>query len=104
MIPHYVQGKSAARIVDEAKRNFAKNAHIDYYREYAQQLEMLLLVAVKDALCNCNGMQGTYVNYVEGVEGRAIAFLNMVLPKEKQQCVRCDPRDKYEGWDSDSGK
>lgn len=85
MIPKYLIGKSAARIVDEVKRKFAQDVHIDYYREYAQQLEMLLLISVKDALMNADddNQVKELVEYInDGAEQRAIAFLNKVLSKE----------------------
>lgn len=81
MIPEHIKGKSAEQIIDEMTLRFISGTH-NYGEDYVKYLEGLLLLAVKDALCNCDGMQGTYVNYVESVEGKTIVFLNTVLPKE----------------------
>jgi transcription antitermination factor NusA-like protein len=85
MIPKHLVGRSAARIVDEVKRKFAKESHIDYYREYAQQLEMLLLLSVKDALMNAEEIKELIDEGQYNAMSRAIAFLNMVLPYEEKK-------------------
>jgi hypothetical protein len=88
MIPDYLVGKSAAHIIGEQNIKFFAKTTSETRQEdiysYAIYLEGLLLIAVKDALCNADDrIQETVLRGVEA-EGRAIAFLCMVLPyKEK---------------------
>lgn len=89
MIPQYLQGKSAIEICVEMKSKFAlKRASLtnDKVNEYYERfIEGLLLIAVKDALCNADGKNlcdGDYGLMGSEAECRAIAFLNTVLPKE----------------------
>ena len=74
--------KSAAQIVDAVKKRWEHRLAAYDNEDYVKELEMLLILAVKDTLCILEGERGTLVDYVEGVEGRAIAFLNTVSPKE----------------------
>jgi hypothetical protein len=85
-IPEYLKGKSAVEIVVEMHNRFSIGADDDEndYIMYAQYLEKVLVLAVKDALCNCdkNMRVNELVSGVtDGPGDRAIVFLNMVLPK-----------------------
>lgn len=85
MIPAYLQGKSAAQIVDEQRERFVAEGYNDVNERVTRrvnQLEMLLLVAVKDALCNADEVKELIQEGEYQAMGRAIAFLNLVLPKE----------------------
>ena len=87
MIPQYLQGKSAAQMVDEIKKEYSGIEHLPYNSDYVRKLEGLLLLAVKDALCACDGVKMCGRDYGlmgSEAEGRAIAFLNMVLPYENK--------------------
>lgn len=78
MIPTYLQGKSAAQIVDSVKEKWKHRLEAYDDEDYIKELEMLLIVAVQDALCNADE-EYTHI----GAGKRASAFLNMVCPKEK---------------------
>ena len=88
MIPEHLKGKSAAKIVDEERKRFDKQSIVTYLTadQRIRYLENLLLLAVKDALCNADGKNlcgNDYGLMGSEAEGRAIVFLNMVLPKEQ---------------------
>jgi len=95
MIPKHLQGKSAIQIIDEINKKFfgeitrTKYVSAQLQADYIRNLEYWLGLAVKDALCNADELKdtGEYDDYTikgEEAEGRAIAFLNFVLPyKEK---------------------
>jgi hypothetical protein len=81
MIPTYLQGKSATQIMNKVKDRCFVRSKTDI--GYTRCLEQLLLIAVKDALCNAEDRFTETV--VRGVraEARAIAFLNKVLPQKE---------------------
>lgn len=87
MIPEYLKGKSAAQIVDEQRERFISEPYNDVDERAARrikQLEGMLLKAVTHALMNADGVamcDGDYGLMGSEAEGRAIAFLNLVLPK-----------------------
>ena len=85
MIPTYLQGKSAVQICNEMRYNIFRNHTIETIGmgNYLQQLEMLLLLAVKDALCNADEIKELIQEGEYCAMGRAIAFLNTVLPYEE---------------------
>ena len=93
MIPDYLQGMSAAQIVDKIRGNYLHIETGDYEgleKSYGRYLEGLLLLAVKNALCNADplsfdGFGSTYDSRGREAEGRAVAFLNIVLPVDKQK-------------------
>lgn len=86
MIPAHLQGKSAENIITRIKQSATELTD----RQYIKKLEYLVLLAIKDALCNTDGERvGSPLANIEefsklgiDAERRAIAFLNMVLPKE----------------------
>lgn len=78
MIPTYLQGKSAAQIVGEQGHILREKGMTE--KDYILHLEMLLLIAVKDALCNCDEIKELIQDGEYLAQQRAIAFLNMVLP------------------------
>lgn len=78
-IPEYLKGKSAAQIVDVMTLKFISGTH-DNGEDYIKYLEMLLLLAVKDALMNCDEVKELIQNGEYQAQQRAIAFLNIVLP------------------------
>jgi hypothetical protein len=84
MIPDYLKGKSAADIVNEVRNNFIfKDRHTPEtlsVEGYCDYLETHLLLAVKDALCNADEVKELIQEGQYNAMGRAIAFLNMVLP------------------------
>lgn len=87
MIPVYLQGKSVETIMANMRSSFIfKSRHTSEtfsVEGYCDYLEMLLIIAIKDALCNAdyeNEPMGS-----DGAAGRAIAFLNMVLPYEEKK-------------------
>jgi hypothetical protein len=91
MIPKHLQGKSAAQICSEMKtRWFILSESIDR-EDYILLLEGFMLQAVTHALCNADEVivESDDKSYKEMVksqeaEGRAIAFLNIVLPYEEK--------------------
>lgn len=81
MIPAHLQGKSAENIITRIKQSATELTD----RQYIKKLEYLVLLAIKDALCNTDGKMlcdGDYGLMGSEAECRAIAFLNTVLPKE----------------------
>lgn len=84
MIPKYLQGKSAAQIMDEVHNRIVSLNSNTPMNDLLNKLEMIALIAVKDALCNADEEKYWVHMSQRGAEaeGRAIAFLNMVLPKE----------------------
>ena len=88
MIPEYLKEKSAAQIVVEQREMFIATPYYnaeERIKDRITQLETLLLLAIKDALCNVDGetlCDGDYGLMGSEAECRAIAFLNTVLPKE----------------------
>lgn len=88
MIPTHLQGKNAIQIVDELEKKWWMFEHdtpeVDY-KNFIRHLEGLLLLAVGDALCNCDKhmrVQELIAGNTDGPGDRAIVFLNTVLPKE----------------------
>lgn len=85
MIPKYLDGKSAVEIVDEIRDNFnnIETGDLKTLREdYIRNLEYWLVLAVKDALMNCEEVKELIQDGEYQAQQRAIAFLNTVLPKE----------------------
>ena len=89
MIPTYLQGKSAIEICNSMRYRVFKGHSVDTpkFDTYIQELEMLLVLAVKDALCNADEVKELIVEGEYRAMGRAIAFLNMVLPYEEKKNV-----------------
>jgi len=89
MIPEHLQGKSGAKVLSEAKKRITQR-HIDFdvdiiVIQHIAFMETMLLLAIRDALMNVDGKvlcDGDYALMGSEAEGRAIAFLDMVLPKE----------------------
>ncbi len=92
MIPEYLKGKSAAQIVDEQRDRFISEPYNDVDERAAKrirQLETFVLLSVTYALDMIdNEYEIGQIPFKDAetriaqAEGRAIAFLNMVLPKE----------------------
>jgi|APFre7841882724_1041349.scaffolds.fasta_scaffold620224_1 hypothetical protein len=82
MISKHLQGKNAEQIANGVRKRWEHRLNAYDDEGYIKELEMLLLLAVKDALISTHEEKGTYVGYVQSVEMRATTFLNMVLPKE----------------------
>jgi hypothetical protein len=85
MIPKYPQGKNAEQIVESIKEQICGIDKFVYDRDYNRyiiRLEMLLVLAVKDAMANLHEERGTYLSYVQIIKMRAITFLNRVISKE----------------------
>lgn len=92
MIPEYLKGKSATQIVDEQREQFiAQSYHCtdDRIKDRINQLETFVLLSVTYALDMIdNEYEIGQIPFKDAktriaqAEGRAIAFLNMVLPKE----------------------
>lgn len=93
MIPEHLKGKSAATICSEMKTRFYTLSESIDQADYIMLLEGFMLMAVTHALCNADevGIESgnspydrPYKDMVKAAEaeGRAIAFLNLVLPKE----------------------
>jgi len=80
MIPAHLKGKSAMRICADMHEQFVMT-HNATREDYTKYLEGLLLIAVTHALCNCDATGKLHLDRALEAEGRAIAFLNMVLPK-----------------------
>jgi hypothetical protein len=68
-IPEHLKDKSASAILAAIE---GRNEPLNFYK-------MLVLIALKDALCAADGM-GTDEYRAAGAEGRAIAFLNEAMP------------------------
>jgi len=81
MIPIHLVGKSAVQIADEITLRFISGLH-DNGEDYIKYLEMLLLLAIEDALMNCEEVKELIEDGEYQAQQRAIAFLNIVLPKE----------------------
>jgi hypothetical protein len=84
MIPKHLKEKSALQICAKMKEKYHLS-HNATPRDYIVYIEGLLLLAVKDALCDADGVKmcdGDYGLMGSEAEVRAIAFLNTVLPKE----------------------
>ena len=90
MIPAHLQGKSAVQIIDDVTLRFISGSH-DNGEDYIKYLEMLLLLAVEDALINGEGVDHVMFgidaktnekysceNRIKNVEERAILFLNII--------------------------
>lgn len=90
MIPEHLQGKCAVQIVDEQRDRFISEPYNDVDERVAKrikQLERMLLIATTHALMNADGKvlcDGDYGLMGSEAEGRAIAFLNIVLPYEEK--------------------
>lgn len=90
MIPVHLKGKSATVICEEMKTRFFNVCDGVNEKDYTLLLEGFLIQAVMHAMCNADGERsGSVLANIEeysklGVdaEQRAIAFLNIVLPKE----------------------
>lgn len=90
MIPAHLKGKSAAVICEEMKTRFFTLGEGVSDKDYIILLEGFLIQAVMHAMCNADiKREGSYLGHIEdyskvGIESeqRAIAFLNIVLPKE----------------------
>lgn len=90
MIPDYLRGKSAAKILDEVKgRIVSSSEEGTFFDRYVAYADAMLLIAITHALCNADEVlvesaDKAFKDMVRSqeAEGRAIAFLNMVLPKE----------------------
>ena len=85
MIPAHLKGKSASSICAEMHERFVMT-HNATREDYTRYIEGLLLIAVTHALCNADGIalcDGDYGLMGSEAEGRAIAFLNEILPKER---------------------
>lgn len=98
MIPEHLQGKSATQICELMRAQFfvenkvlvhermiGNDKSVDIDKAYTRRIEGLLLLAVKDALCNADGKvlcDGDYGLMGSEAECLAIAFLNTVLPKK----------------------
>jgi len=81
MIPTYLQGKSAVQIMNEVKVKFIdKKYGVINIDDYVKFLQIVLLIAVKDALCNCDEVKELIQDGEYHAQQRAIAFLNLVLP------------------------
>lgn len=93
MIPEHLKGKNAIQICNEMRYRAFRNHTIEtpVMENYLEQLEMLLLLAVKDALCNISSGDHQFGQYGIGTkrgihaEQRAITFLNMVLLYEGEK-------------------
>lgn len=85
-IPNYLQGKSAAQIIVEVHKRFLNEVTDYVILDYAKYLEMLLLLAVKDALINAdNELYGSsYEVMGREAEDRAVAFLNIILSRKHE--------------------
>ena len=84
MIPDYLRGKSAAQIVDRMRHDIwtsQTGSGEEATENYVRHIEILLLLAVKDALMNADGKNlcdNDYGLMGSEAECRAIAFLNKV--------------------------
>ena len=84
MIPIYLVGKSAVQIIDEINKRFFKSVgHVsmEAQADYIRNLEYWLCLALGDALCNCDEVKELIQEGEYLAQQRAIAFLNLVLPK-----------------------
>jgi hypothetical protein len=70
MIPRYLQGQSAAKILTTIE---ARGEPLEFYK-------MMLLIAIKDALCAADDSGIGDDSRGAEAEGRGIAFLNLVVP------------------------
>lgn len=85
MIPKHLKGKSAAEIVGMFKDNYISKSYNNVEERtlfYIRQLEIYLLLAIKDALMNAESMSCCETLTSRGLdaEGRAIAYLNLLAP------------------------
>lgn len=87
MIPKHVQGKSASQIMVEMKQAFPGTAE-----DWTQYLEILVMLAIKDALVNADEAVPTALPFGsvwgykgEMAEGLAMAYLNSVCPMKKSE-------------------
>lgn len=89
MIPKHLQKKSAEQICHDMVDRIILEEALDGItmeklgERYTSRLEALLLLAVKDALMNADGVNicnGDYGLMGSEAECRAITFLNQVLP------------------------
>lgn len=84
MIPEYLKGKSAIEICAEMNNKYHMS-HNASSRDYTHYIEGLLLLAVKDALMNADGVAlcgNDYELMGSEAECRAVVFLNLMLSKE----------------------
>ena len=85
MIPEYLKGKSAAVICNEMKTRFYTLSESISKEDYILLLEGFLIQAVTHALCNADPSKNwSEVDRAQEAQGRAIAFLNIVLPYEEK--------------------
>jgi hypothetical protein len=91
MIPEYLKGMNAAEIMAAQRKKFFTECENEYdnmdgiHYDYAKHLETMLLMAVGDALCNCDTqlrVNELVAGISDGPNDRGIVFLNMVLPYE----------------------
>jgi hypothetical protein len=68
-IPEHLKYQSASAMLAAIE---ARNEPLNFYK-------MLVLIALKDALCAADGV-GDDLYRAAGAEGRAIAFLNQAVP------------------------
>lgn len=91
MIPAYLKGKSAAQILDDAKRRIITSSDEGTIDErYMAFADRMLVIAITHALCNADDAlvescdpHNKHMIKAQEAEGRAIAFLNAILPKER---------------------
>lgn len=88
MIPEYLQGKNTEYIMDKVSERFHSNHPTligdEFFQAYIEELEVLLSLAVRYALCNADSENYGFVGREREIhaEDRAVIFLNRVLPKE----------------------
>ena len=85
MIPTHLQGKSATEIVTEQRQRFISKSYHNVNERIIYriaELEILLMLAVKDALCNAEEIKELIQDGEYKAQQRAIVFLNTILPKE----------------------